>query len=250
MKYLFFNTSLNSLILTGEKTVTRRKLKLPVSRYTGLKPLHSELNLTGFNGTNADFTVNEIFNTSVKAPYRIGDIVCIKETCRLYDIVDQYEAKVSICFKADDSCEDFVVTSEEVTRLLTLSDSHYWLSPYYIKLATARLFLEITDVRIERLQDITEEQAAKEGIKEFHIDGTDFVYAPSNDWLESFRRKNPKNWNRKLSAPVQAFKELYNSTLKKRDIEVCDWESNPYVWVIEFKRVSREYALKKERELC
>lgn len=252
MKYLYFNTYLNSSILSGEKTVTRRKLKLPVSRYTGLKPLHSELNLTGFNGISADFTVNELFNASVKAPYQTGDIICIKETCRLYDILDQYKPKVSICFKADDSCEDFEVTSEEVTRLLTLSDSHYWLSPYYVKLDTARLFLEVTDVRIERLQDITDEQVTAEGIQEYSVDEIHTCFAPSVQWLGEFvkKRRNRDNWQEKLSTPVKAFKELYDSTLKKKDKGVCDWESNPYVWVIEFQRVSREYALKKERELC
>lgn len=252
MKYLYFNTCLNSSILSGEKTVTRRKLKLPISRYTGLKASHSELNLAGFNGVSADFTVNEIFNTSVKAPYQTGDIICIKETCHLADIPDQNVPKVAMFFKSDGRYEEFAVTADELIRLFNLSNRHYWLSPYYVKLDTARLFLEITNVRIERLQDITDEQVMAEGIQEYSVDEIHTYFAPSVQCLGEFvkKRRNRDNWQEKLSTPVKAFKELYDSTLKKKDKGVCDWESNPYVWVIEFQRVSREYALKKERELC
>lgn len=74
-------------------------------------------------------------------------------------------------------------------------------------------------------------------------------YAPSEKWWHEFasKRRNRDDWQEKLSTPVKAFSEVYESTLKKKDTGICDWQSNPYVWVIEFRKVDREYALEKEK---
>lgn len=208
MKQIFFDTVLTASIISGDKTVTRRKLKIPKNTYTNRYPVPSETVLYNFNGIKARFNIGNIFGTQIKAPYRTGDIVLVRETSRLNKVIDRKSPKVSMYFKADGRCMDFDVTEFEMNRLLKLTDKkkEQWLSPYYVTQATSRLFLEITDVRIERLQDITDDQALLEGIKDFEIDNMHTFYAPSEKWWHEFasKRRNRDDWQEKLSTPVKA----------------------------------------------
>lgn len=91
-----------------------------------------------------------------------------------------------------------------------------------------RLLLEITDVRVERLQDGDGETAFEsrylaEGINQIHHGDGAFAYHALN------KEPLPGNW----CHPEDAFKELWNSING-----VGAWESNPWVWVVEFKRVT------------
>ncbi|MDD7026480.1 MAG: hypothetical protein PUI46_05240, partial [Lachnospiraceae bacterium] len=72
--------------------------------------------------------------------------------------------------------------------------------------------LKVKDVRVERLQDITEGQVQKEG-----IDVCNGVYRGYSDGIEMFE-------------------ELWNCTIKKSDLDRYGWGANPWVWVIEFER--------------
>lgn len=85
--------------------------------------------------------------------------------------------------------------------------------------ADSRILLEITDVRVERLQDITEDQAKAEGVRLY----TD--HAELGDWwhVEGIETYS--------ADPRKSFELLWSSV-------GGDWEANPWVWVVEFKRVT------------
>ena len=89
------------------------------------------------------------------------------------------------------------------------TDRSYWKPSIHMFRADSRINLEITGVRVERLQDITEESADDEG--------ADYELEISGD---TFRER---------------FKNLWNSINSKKH----PWESNPWVWVIEFKLLPR-----------
>lgn len=74
----------------------------------------------------------------------------------------------------------------------------------------ARIWLKVTDVRVERLQEITEEQAKLEGCNSGMLTGP-------------------------CTARGQ-FENLWNNTIKKSDLDLYGWDANPWVWVIEFER--------------
>jgi hypothetical protein len=74
----------------------------------------------------------------------------------------------------------------------------------------ARIWLKVTDVRVERLQDITEEQAQAEGCMSGMLTGP--------------------------CTARQQFEEIWNSTVKKEDIKKYGWKANPWVWVIAFEQ--------------
>lgn len=81
--------------------------------------------------------------------------------------------------------------------------------------SAARIWLQVTDVRVERLQDITNKQAKMEGVTytiDYKNQGYDARYA---------------------------FAELWDSTIKKPDIDLYGWGANPWVWVIEFERCDK-----------
>ena len=81
--------------------------------------------------------------------------------------------------------------------------------------AACRILLEITDVRVERLQDITYEQAAAEGVHR----------GPLREWCASDEGGACHKY------PVPAFRDIWQSV-------GGNWQANPWVWVVEFKRVT------------
>ena len=86
----------------------------------------------------------------------------------------------------------------------------------------ARIWLKVTDVRVERLQEITEEGAKKEGA----IDNRGFIHSPDNEYDS-------------VHTAREHFTEIWDSTIKKSGLDRYGWSANPYVWVIEFERCEK-----------
>lgn len=97
-----------------------------------------------------------------------------------------------------------------------------WCSPRFMPKRAARLFLEVQDVRVEKLQEITEEDAKAEGIR-WTKEGPLHAHLYDAE-LDAY-----------LNFPTakEVFKYLWNSIYGKK----YPWESNPWVWVISFERV-------------
>lgn len=105
-----------------------------------------------------------------------------------------------------------------------------------------RILLEITDVRVERLQDISEDQAKAEGC--FFTDYGQECFHGGTGWKDvgicpapaGHRQRTGWAWDKNtsheecLGTPRWAFANLWNAT-------GGDWDANPWVWVVEFKRV-------------
>lgn len=90
-----------------------------------------------------------------------------------------------------------------------------WHPSIHMPKEAARIWLEVTDVRVEQLQDITSKQICKEGIEveePYVLNGEEKRYA---------------------------FSRLWDSTVKKSDLDRYGWNANPWVWVIEFERCER-----------
>ena len=94
-----------------------------------------------------------------------------------------------------------------------------WKPSIHMPRGACRILLEITDVRVEQLQDITEEQAKAEGVRLY----TD--HAELGDWwhVEGIETYS--------ADPRKSFELLWSSV-------GGDWQANPWVWVVEFKRVT------------
>ena len=86
----------------------------------------------------------------------------------------------------------------------------------------ARIWIKVTDVRVERLQDITEDGAKAEGA----IDNRGFIHSPENEYD-------------RIHTAGEHFIKIWNNTIKKFDIDRYGWDANPYVWVISFERCEK-----------
>lgn len=99
-----------------------------------------------------------------------------------------------------------------------------WTPSIHMPRAASRILLEIVSVRVERLQDISQDDARVEGIKSRVVRAgitpapvTVYGLGTDNDWC---------------SSAVDAYRELWESING-----AGSWDVNPWVWVVEFKRV-------------
>jgi hypothetical protein len=190
-------------ILDGRKTCTRRIVKgfIPndaVWGYTAFTPKRC----ISCRGTFADGYGEKFF----KLPYQPGDILYVRETIwqkvRCYLDVNR-ETQGVFCHEYR-----YVATDKEPETGWNFS----WVKRPSIHMPkeAARIWLKVTDVRVERLQEITETQAQSEGCNSGLLTGA-------------------------CTARGQ-FEDLWNSTIKKSDLDYYGWSANPWVWVIEFER--------------
>lgn len=92
-----------------------------------------------------------------------------------------------------------------------------WRPSIHMPKDAARIFLQVTGVRVERLQDITESDAEKEGFERYGIDRNVGTCIPA----------------------IANFYALWNTTIKPADLAIYGWEANPFVWVIEFEQCEK-----------
>ncbi len=110
----------------------------------------------------------------------------------------------------------------------------YWKRPaIFMPRAAVRIWLEVVSVRIERLQDISEADSIAEGIEQLPCSIPD---------TEVWRNYMPENgWTPHLAIPQNSYRSLWESINGAED-----WAANPYVWVVEFKRITG--AIRKLKE--
>lgn len=199
---ILFNGPMVRAILDGRKTQTRRVLSARVQ--WGL----------GGAATWASIPTPEIVGDLAKyCPYGLpGDRLWVRETCFLWKSLGGEIV----------SPEDVVYCEDPAWNKIE-DDCHWKKVPsIHMRRAASRINLEITKIRVERVQDITEADARAEGI----ADGGCLNCGNPEPCACSTPKPDARD----------SYVDLWDSTLK-RDSEYR-WENNPWVWVIEFKRVT------------
>lgn len=242
VKPILFNTEMVRAILDG-KTVTRRVIKFPTNRYTGQVPIADKVSLTELRIDKANFSEEPFYGFDVKPPYQLGDILYVRETWKIVDYLDKLSLKFE--YEADGKISDFIdFASNRLQKFLKYIGKKGWCPALFMPKEAARIWLKVTDLRVERLQDITEEQAEKEGIRGYSKDGKLYKYAVTDDWWIHFHNKHKKSftgswWQDMPRTAKKGFSYLWNSTLKKSGIDRYGWDANPWVWVIEFEQCKK-----------
>lgn len=211
MRPILFNTEMVRAILDGRKSCTRRLLK-PQTDEKHTYQLGFVTDSTEKKEVGCfEFGIDECggFIQYSKSPYQIGDILYVRET--VWQKIGYY-LDVDGETKPSWYNEFRYVASDEKPET---GWNYSWAKRPSIHMPkeAARIWLKVTDVRMERLQEITETQAQAEGC---------------NSGL--------------LTGPCTArgqFETLWNSTIKKPDADKYGWSANPYVWVIEFERCDK-----------
>lgn len=193
-KPILFNTEMVRAILEGRKTTTRRILKLPKH----IKKQENGLYTLFADGTCYENQHLEEIVDYIKQPYKLGDYLYVRETWANVNTL------VCPCYyyRASEELPDWALGG--------------WKPSIHMPKQAARIFLRVTDVRVERLNDITEEEAVKEGLyKGWHYLHTSSLAVTAK----------------------QAFMWLWDMTIKLKYRHKYGWIANPWVWVIEFERV-------------
>lgn len=209
---ILFNMKMVRAILDCRKSCTRKIIKPQPQGYFEVS--EEPLYIYDTDGKQGKIT----------PPYQPGDILYVRET------FIQAAAHI-FWYKADDKP--------------WMSKDLLWKPSIHMPKEAARIWLKVTDVRVERLQEITEAQAQAEGIRGYSKDGNLYKYAVTDDWWIDFHNKHRKSffggtwWQDMPRTAKDAFSYLWNSTIKKSDLTCYGWNANPWVWVIEFERCEK-----------
>lgn len=217
MKPILFNTEMVRAILDGRKTVTRRLMKpQPYSEKTD-GPLFWHWKGCQWADGGQGFPKSGI---KVHAPYKPGDVLYVRET---WAYGAGKISKDNIIYKAD--------RVNDISRILADVEGR-WRASIHMPKEAARIFLRVTDVRAERLQSIDEDGAIAEGC----------VPVVCPDCYGCGGRCPYCNGTGAIEPAMLDFVDTWNSTLKKKDLSLYGWEANPWVWVIDFERVERDWV--------
>jgi hypothetical protein len=223
-KPILFNTEMVKAILDNRKTVTRRIVKgfipdEPAFGYTAFTP-DNKISCRGYFGEKG-YDSYEYGEKFFKLPYKVGDILYVRETFRYVDfqyIDDIWSASVEY---KDGSYGDRMRWGEEGA-----DQGIGWQPSIHMPKSAARIFLRVTDVRIEKLQNITAEQVILEGIR---------LSCRHDNYVCS---ANPCEF-KKTGSCKDRYKETWNSTIKKKDLPLYGWDASPWVWVISFEVIEK-----------
>lgn len=185
-------------ILDNRKTVTRRLIKPQPYNvlYDGI------LQQGEIEDGDVLLTLNKDNKTEMLIqPYQTGDVLYVRETFVTIKPNCYY-------YKAD----------EKHLELAKLGINFKWRPSIHMPKEAARIFLRVTNVRVERLRDIFKDPPGPNNqiVREGCSYGCEFI-------------------------------AIWQNSIKKADLDKYGWEANPWVWVIEFERISREEALENDK---
>ncbi len=219
IKPILFNTEMVRAILDGRKTCTRRLVKfLPGenSQWTG----YIKDGLMLYNGRNEPCIR--------KVPYQPGDIMYVRETWQYLYELDGNEQIIEGTGKYYYAATDTIPFDTYVDASGVTHERVPWHPSIHMPKEAARIWLKVTDVRVERLQEITPKGAESEGVGNLFYD--DIGYGEKNYGTEV----DPE-----YGIAKEQFAWLWESTIKKSDLDRYGWDANPWVWVIEFERCEK-----------
>jgi hypothetical protein len=215
IKPILFNKQISTemvrAILDGRKTCTRRLVKfLPGenSQWTG----YIKDGLMLYNGRNEPCIR--------KVPYQLGDILYVRETWRGLPVNEagHMRGHTIYYYKADG-------------ELRPKGWRGTWHPSIHMPKEAARIWLKVTGVRMKRLQEMKPVDVIKEGaypdcwdcLNTYGESGSQCCYGTEEECSQ-------------CDEVMMEWEKLWNSTIKKSDLDRYGWNANPYVWVIEFER--------------
>lgn len=215
IKPILFNTEMVRAILEGRKSCTRRIVKpqqligmLPDKCKNGAPEEFLKEKKLMFK-PYCDMTGIELINTAYKAPYQPGDILYVRETWEHFECCCCEGDEHRNCYREP---QQSVLNKSCGCYMYRATDEIYgdarWHPSIHMPKEAARIWLKVTDVRVERLQDMTDDDAEAEGCFDY-------------------------------TSTALGFPDVWDSTIKKSDLDSYGWDANPWVWVIEFERCKK-----------
>ena len=203
MKPILSDGRMVRAILDGTQTQTRRVMRLRNGRWMSRE---CQCMLDPSNSTERDVIVHE-------CPYgQPGAHLWLREPWRAIELESGLDV---IEYRADGAIVPIENTQDAADRWMEqYREGDPWRPSIHMPKWAARIFLEITNVRVERVQDISDPDAQMEGCE-----------------------PDPESMDRDIIDFVPSFRRLWDSINAKRGYS---WESNPHVWVLGFKQIEHD----------
>lgn len=243
MKPILFSTPMVKAILEGRKTMTRRIIK---SRHeSGMFQVATakyEPNVRGYYHNRSvcavDWDERTVDGGDILCPYgEVGDTIYVRETWVRACLSEDGEGPVEgdkwrYWYRADDEWTKHDWHNPNVDGPV---DAPRWKPSIHMPREAARIFLKITDIRVERLQDISEEDAKAEGLSCITKDqGRTWKYGiPDSDGLPG-NDNTGWDWQSWSVSPVEAFSLLWRKINGENS-----WAENPWIWAITFEKIDK-----------
>lgn len=189
IKPILFNTETVRAILDGRKSCTRR-INKDANDY--VVP-----DMDFYDSDKRTYAVHNYADKEHTDKLSIAERTCpICPSDILYVRESYSELSFGYVYKAD---------GENIDHLGNVIK---WHPSIHMPKEAARIWLKVTDVRVERLQDMTDDDAEAEGCFDY-------------------------------TSTALGFPDVWDSTIKKSDLDRYGWDANPWVWVIEFERCKK-----------
>ena len=224
IKPILFNGEMVRAILDGRKTCTRRVVKhkydntqmeVKTDKY-GSRLIEIQCDVEGeTHGKNSDGSTWRRLRPFIekKPPYRRGDVLYVREAWCKYGKLDDFGHVIEGVEKYYYYADGVNPTPYNCFLVHRNGYDEYkytpvWHPSIHMPKEAARIWLKVTDVRVERLQDMTDDDAEAEGCFDY-------------------------------TSTALGFPDIWDSTIKKSDRDRYGWTANPWVWVIEFERCEK-----------
>lgn len=206
---ILFSTPMVQALLQGTKTQTRRVVKTAGVEYVAQRIVYCDGKWQGESGR------------IIKCPYgQIGDLLWVRESFRL---TQPYEPE-TYYFGYKDGFD----STNPASSKYDFAEPDVWKPSIHMPKEAARIWLRITNIRVERLQDISEADAKAEGVA-LHERGVHYLNYYDQKHSTTQFIYNCRN-------AYDSFRSLWYVINGKRD-EPFAWYKNPWVWVIDFERI-------------
>lgn len=221
---MLFSTPMVQAILEGRKTMTRRVVKPQpgIDVFQVLAPGRDVFTTKWEKADYWTFTDGSLQAPIVenrKCPYgKVGDVIWVRESYKIDGSMNHGESVLGVTYKAGGRW--IQNDSKEVFEIFHKSKGG-WRPSIHIPKAAARIWLQVEDIKVERLQDISEEDAVAEGLKvqQTKLGESYFDYTTG--------------YHNGLFKPRASFRTLWQSLHSPES-----WEANPWVWAVKFKVLS------------
>lgn len=208
IKPILFNTEIVRAISDERKSCTRRLVKPQPTAHYGAQ--------------------------CIKPPYQPGDILYVRETWQYLYELDGNEQIIEGTGKYYYAATDTIPFDTYVDASGVTHERVPWHPSIHMPKKAARIWLKVTDVRVERLQEMKPVDVIKEG-----------AYPDCWDCLNTYGESGSQccygteEQCSQCDEVMMEWEKLWNSTIKKSDIDRYGWDANPWVFVYEFERCEK-----------
>lgn len=236
IKPILFNTEMVRAILDGRKSCTRRICK-DANEYT-------VQDMDFYNADKRTYVVHNFANrehteqlsTAERAcPICPGDILYVRETWGHFECCCCEGDEHGNCYREP---QQSALNKSCGCYMYRATDEIYgdarWHPSIHMPKEAARIWLKVTDAKVERLQEMKPVDAIKEG-----------AYPDCWDCLNTYGESGSQccygteEQCSQCDEVMMEWEKLWNSTIKKSDLDRYSWDANPWVWVIEFERCEK-----------